>query len=367
MRYIYSRWDGLQSAQALHGGELMDELAEHLLTSGDLNQALRSLLQRGARSPSGYGMRGLQDLLEQLRHRRQELLARYDLAASIDDLRQRLERIVEDERAGVERRLREARQRADAAGEPGGPVSQAEAKQLLDLMERLAAQHRAVLDALPREPGGAIQQLSHYDFMDGEAKARFDELLQLLQQKMLESHVKEAAERLRGLTPAGAQRLRELLESLNEMLEQKLRGQEPDFKGFMDRYGAAFGDHPPETFEELAERLHQQTSQIQSLLESLPAAQRDALQRMLDASIQDPDLRGELAQLAANLNSLLAPGGEPSEYLFTGREPVTLQEAMQLMGHLQRLDDLERQLGRARQSGTLADVDAQAEIGRAHV
>ncbi len=357
MGYLYSKWDGAQGSGALHSGQLMDELAEHLLTSADLSQALRSLLQRGLRSPSGDRVPGIQDLLEKLRQRRQQALAQYNLEAAVDDLRQQLDRVLATERGGIERRLQEARQRAEDAGQAPGPISIEEAQQLLELLERLSAQHRSDLDALPRDLGGAVKGLSGYDFMDGQARAQFDALLQLLQQKMLESHLKDLAQRFRGLNPQESQRLREMLEQLNGMLEQRLRGLEPDLHPFLDRFGAALGGHPPASLDELAQQLRHQMSQLQSLLNSLPQQLRESLQQMLDASIPDQDLRAELARLAANLEGLLPLRGNPSEYLFTGEEPVTLEEALRLMERLQGLDTLERQLNRARQSGNLREVD----------
>src|SRR5919206_65839 len=44
--------------------------------------------------------------------------------------------------------------------------------------------------------------------------------------------------------PAAMQRMKDMLAELNHMLEQRERGEEPDFQGFMDRYGDFFPENP---------------------------------------------------------------------------------------------------------------------------
>ena len=46
--------------------------------------------------------------------------------------------------------------------------------------------------------------------------------------------------------------MKDMLAELNQMLEQRERGEEPDFAGFMERYGDFFPDNP-QTLDELLE------------------------------------------------------------------------------------------------------------------
>src|SRR5688572_19263388 len=103
----YRRWDGSQTLPDLEADEIMDALADDLMSEGDLASALRRLMERGWQSddPTRSDMAGLQDLVERLRKRRQELLERFQLGDALADIRAELESIVDEERAGVRRRL----------------------------------------------------------------------------------------------------------------------------------------------------------------------------------------------------------------------------------------------------------------------
>ena len=57
--YRYSQWDGTQSIEPFEAGDLMDKLADQMLDGRDLRSAMRDMLQRGARLPSGRRMSGL--------------------------------------------------------------------------------------------------------------------------------------------------------------------------------------------------------------------------------------------------------------------------------------------------------------------
>jgi len=65
---------------------------------------------------------------------------------------------------------------------PGG---QKPSPGLRKALEKIANQKRQTLDALPPDPAGQIKALSDYDFMDSEARERFQELMKMLQQQML--------------------------------------------------------------------------------------------------------------------------------------------------------------------------------------
>jgi uncharacterized protein with von Willebrand factor type A (vWA) domain len=102
MRYRYSRWDGTQEIEGLLADDLMNEIAEEILGDGDLRSALRRMLERGAQFPSGRRMRGLRDLMERLRNRRNRNLERYDLGSIFDEIKERLDEIVARERQTLE-------------------------------------------------------------------------------------------------------------------------------------------------------------------------------------------------------------------------------------------------------------------------
>ena len=60
------------------------------------------------------------------------------------------------------------------------------------------------------------------------------------------------------------------------------------------------------TLDDIIEQLAARMAAMQSLLSSLTPEQRQELQEMMDALLQDDRLRWDLAQLAATLDQLLA-------------------------------------------------------------
>src|SRR3984893_7098547 len=110
VRYRYSEWDGTQELLPLDADEVVENLTDDLMNFGDLQHALRNLLQRGMRDPLGQRMQGLRELLQQLRQQRRQTLDRYNLSSAFDDLKQRLNDIVQRERDTIQRRLGDALQ-----------------------------------------------------------------------------------------------------------------------------------------------------------------------------------------------------------------------------------------------------------------
>src|SRR4029078_224514 len=112
-RFQYSRWDGTQVGFDLDADALLDEMIDDLLYHGDLNAALRRMMQQGFQDREGRDVQGMRDMLEQLRQRRREQRERYDLGGVYEESAQRLDEILEEERAGIDQRLDDARQSGD--------------------------------------------------------------------------------------------------------------------------------------------------------------------------------------------------------------------------------------------------------------
>src|SRR5688572_22064173 len=166
MFFRYSRWDGSQDFPDVDADDLIGAMSEDLLYDGDPWNALRRLLQQGMQPPEGQRMPGLKDLMERLRQRRQQQLDRYDLGSSLEDVRRKLADVVKTEREGMDRRLDEARQGAQRGQVP---------EPTLRNFEKLAARNRQSLDQLPPDPAGQIRDLQQYDFVDPEARKKFED------------------------------------------------------------------------------------------------------------------------------------------------------------------------------------------------
>ena len=350
--YRFSQWDGTQQVFEPSEEELMGEMADDLMNHGDVMRSLRNLFQRGMQGESGQRMEGLRDMLERLRNRRQEQLQQYNLDSVMDDIKECLEQITDTERQGIDRRLEEARQQQAQSS----PDEAADKELLMQLLEERAARNKERLDDLPSSPSGAIKELSDYDFMDPEAQRQFQELMDMLKQRMLENTFQNMRQQLQSMSPEDMAAMRQMLRNLNQMLQDQMQGLEPDFQGFMDQYGDLFRPDQPQSLEELMERLQQQMGQAQSLMNSMSPEMRQEIQELMESAM-DPETMAEMAQLAAAMNQLYPPDDMANQYPFMGEESLTYDEAIELMGQLQSMDELERQIQQVTQRGNIQDLD----------
>ncbi|MBI4340157.1 MAG: VWA domain-containing protein [Chloroflexi bacterium] len=354
MAYLfrYARWDGTQRIFELDQDTVMDELSEDLLAHGDVQRALRNMFQRGIRGREGDSQEGLRQLRERLRQRRQENLDRYNLNSVFKDIQEKLQNIVKKEREGIDRRVQESRQQAAENAD----LEPQQKQKLLDMMEQRANRNRERLDQLPENPGGMIKDLSSYDFMDDEARQEFQDLLDSLKKQMMQNYFQNMKQQLQSLTPQDMSALRDMLKDLNQMLQDKMMGREPNFQGFMDKWGQMFGDNRPQSLEELMEQMARQMGQMQSLMDSMSPEMRRELEQMME-SLLDEATMDELAQLGMAMEQLFPMDDLRGQYPFMGQDDMTLEEAMRLMGTLQGMDELERQLQDVMSQGNIADLD----------
>src|SRR5438034_1553639 len=112
--FKYSRWDGTQVGFELSADDILSEITDDLLYHGDLNAALRRLMQSGFRDRNQERIAGMRELLEKLRRRKRDELERYDLGGVYDDIAQELREVVDMEREGIDQLQREAQQSGDA-------------------------------------------------------------------------------------------------------------------------------------------------------------------------------------------------------------------------------------------------------------
>ncbi len=335
--YRYSRWDGSQDPFQFHEDDIMEQLSDQLLYHGDVASALRSMIQRGATRRDGRQLAGIQDMRQRLRALRQQTLDRYGLNSVADDIGQQLQDIIDTERMGISQRLQETASRLESAD--AGELSQETGRELLRMLEQRAERNRELLDQLPPDAAGRIRELSDYDFMDADARARFDELIKSLQQRMLDSHAQDLSQQLQDMGPAGRQGLpkglKDMLSDLSDLLEQRLQGEPTDFVAFRDRYGNLFGPEPLKDMDDLLQRMQQQRAQMHNLLRNMSPGQRQELQQLLDAALQDPALQEEMRRLTDNLQALSIMDSVERDYLFQGDYPLTLEEAMDVMKGLE--------------------------------
>lgn len=379
--YRYSAHTESDPSLDLPADLLLDQLAEEFTRHGDLERALRQLVQRGADTPDNGHLDGIQDLLNQLRDIRQDLLDRYNLASTYDTLKSQLDQIVQQERQAIRDRLDDLRQqlRNQPADLLSGDLGDA-----YDALTRVASRNLAALNALPEDVGGMVAGLRQYDFLDSAARSQFDDFLAKLQQAALDTLARETQQQLERLTPDDLDSLENMLTDLNTLLDHRAAGGDPDLNTFLENHPDAvaplspnrnsketssstlsFGERvaPKErgevTLEQFIDRLHRQASRMQSLLASLPVAQHRALSDLLANHLLRPGLEQELRRLARHLHGMFPNRSFGKQYAFRGDDPLSLQEGLGLMDQLRRIDDLERHLDRVRYGGQLDQIDRQ--------
>ena len=350
--YRYSRWDGTQEIFDIDANELMDRLSDELLKQGDVMQALRELLRNGMQNREGQQMPGLRELMERLKDQRRQQLQQYNMDSVVDDLKERLDNILQTEREGIDRRLSDAQEQVSQASEEDRP----EQESLNDLVKQRADRNREKLDNLPEGLGGQIQELMEYDFIDPDAQQMFQELLDMLKSQMAQNMSQQMQQQLQGMTPEQMAASQEMMRQLNEMIRDRLEGREPDFDGFMQQFGSMFGPNPPQNFDELMEMLQQQLAQMQSMMDSMSPEMRRELEQAINSAL-DPGMQRQMAEFASLMEQLMPMDDLRRQYPFLGDDSLTMEQAMEMMRQLQDLDQLEQALQQAGRTGNLDDVD----------
>ncbi len=350
--YRYSQWDGTQQIFDIDAGDLMDQLSDELLKQGDVMQALRELFRKGMQNREGMQLTGLRELMEQLKNQRRQQLQQHNMDSVVDDLKERLEEILRTEREGIDRRLAQAQEQMDQSSEQ----ERTQQEDLYRMLEQRSQRNLEKLDALPEGLSGQTQGLMEYDFIDPEAQQMFQELLDLLKSQMAQNISQQMQQQIQGMSPEEMAATAEMMRQLNQMMRDKMAGREPDFDGFMQQFGSMFGPNPPQSFDELLERLQEQLAQMQSMLESMSPEARQQLEEALNAAL-DPALRREMAQFASMMEQLMPMDEVRRQYPFLGDDSLTMEQAMEMMGQFQDLDQLEQALQEAMRTGNLDDVD----------
>ncbi|MEM9515913.1 MAG: hypothetical protein AAGA42_13765 [Actinomycetota bacterium] len=341
-RFTYSRWDGTQTGFEFDADAAFDELTDELLYHGDVNAALRRMMQDGLNDRSGERMQGLRELLEQLRNERQSRLDRSDLGGVYDEINAELNDIVDEERHAIENAVRDAQSSGD--------------ERRMATTEATAMDRNMALDMLPDDLAGKVRELDAYNFESDDAQRRFENLMERLREQLMQQMVDQMSGAMQNMTPEDMARMKDMMAALNEMLERHQRGEDPKFEEFMEQYGDFFPENP-ETVEELLEQMAQRMAAMQAMLNSMTPEQRAQLQQLSDQLLEDMDLQWQMQQLSGNLQQMFPQLNWQQSYDFEGQDPMGFGEAMQAMQELGELDQLENLLRNASSPGALAEAD----------
>ena len=317
-RFTYSRWDGTQRGFEIDADSLLDELADDLTYHGDINTAMRKMMQNGMRDLDGNQMPGLRELMKRLREQREKIQERGDLGGVYSEIADELNDIVDE--------------------------------------ERQVAGNNFTLDMLPDDLAGKIRELQHYDFESPSAQQRFESLMDKLREQLMQQQLDQMSSAVQNMSPEQMARTKDMMAGLNDMLERRKNGEDPQFEQFMEKFGDFFPENP-QSLDELLEHMAQRMAMAQAMLNSMTPEQRAQLQQLSEQLLEDMDLRWQMDQLSQNLQGMFPQAGWNKQYDFSGQEPMGFQQAMQSMQDLSDLDQLENLMKNASNPASLAEAD----------
>ncbi|GJF04436.1 vWA domain-containing protein [Pseudonocardia sp. D17] len=309
----------------------MDQIGRDVMEGSSPRQALQELLRRGME-----GRRGLDDLSRQVWQRRRDLQRDNRLDGTLQQVRELLERAMNAERDTLSR-------------DEDTPTSE-------------DARFREMqLDALPTDTGGAVRELSGYDWRSSEAREAYEEIRDLLGREMLDQRFEGMKEAMQNARPEDVERIREMLDDLNSLLQNHAEGRDTtqQFAEFMQRHGEFFPENPQNT-DELADLLAARAAAAQRMLNSMSAEQRAELMELSQQAFGDPRLAQALAQLDANLQGLRPGEDWQGSGRFRGDNPLGMGEATRALEELGRLDSLAEQLAQSYPGARMEDIDLDA-------
>ncbi len=365
----YSAWDGTQKLE-LDADQILNALSEDLMEFGDLQQAMRYLMQRGMSTEDGNYIRGLRELLQQLKDERRQKLERFDMGSIMDDIERQLDEILTMEKQTIDEWIdrktapddtqrfmddlildMEKNHQTDHA-----PKETSEGSFADQLLGNIGEKNREFVNNLPDDNAAKIKQLQDYEFLNTDAQKKFLKLIDDLRKAMTRSFFKDIQQMVDQMSDGDIERMKAMVKDLNDMLVKKIAGEDPGFDEFMAKYGDMFGDDPPKSLDELLNQMQQQMAATQSLFNSMSPDQQQQLQEMMQGKFGDPELENELAKLAKELD-FLNPQGK--RYNFSGNEEIDLLAAMELMREMDELDQLEQQMQRAQYDGRVDNIDPE--------
>ena len=172
----------------------------------------------------------------------------------------------------------------------------------------------------------------------------------------MKSFANNMMDQLGKITPEDMNNSKDMLKDLNKMLRDREQGKDENFDEFMQKWGDNFDDPLPETLDDLLDSFKDQMEQMQSLMNSLPADLKQELKESMEEALGDPELNEELNQFAKLMNQMM-PKKSGQSYPFTGEESLSLNEAMNIMNELQKIEEVETQLQQAQRTGDLDSID----------
>ena len=192
--------------------DALEQIGRDVMDGTSPRRALSELLRRGTKN-----MPGADRLAAEANRRRRELLSQHNLDGTLQEVKRLLDEAVLAER-----------------------------KELARALDDDARFSEMQLESLPPSPAKAVQELADYQWRSGEAREKYEQIKDLLGREMLDQRFAGMKEALENATDEDRQRVNEMLDDLNELLDKHAKGQDTqqDFDDFMAKHGEFFPENP---------------------------------------------------------------------------------------------------------------------------
>ncbi len=330
-RYRYGAWQGGPDplAEPYDVATAVDALGDSVLAGESTSDALRRLMRAGA-----AGRRGLDALRDKVRERLRQARQR----GAMDGTLREVQRLL-DEAMTAERQTLEYDPRPEA---------------------RFA---EAELASLPDDTAGAVRDLADYNWANPQARAKYQEIQDLLRREVLDSSFAKMRDALTSHGDSGLnqERLRQMVSDLTDLIQAHNRGEDTTeaFHQFMEQYGDAFPDNPRNT-EELIDSLARQAAAQQRMLAGMSADQRAELANLIADTWEQMGIGDQIGALNDELRRARPDLRWDRGSVPDGTESLGLGDATAAVRDLADLEELSRALSQDYPGADLSDIDAQA-------
>ena len=257
-------------------------------------------------------MRGADRLAAEANRRRRELLQRNNLDGTLQEIKKLLDEAVLAER-----------------------------KELARALDDDARFDELQIESLPPSPAKAVQELADYDWRSQEAREKYEQIKDLLGREMLDQRFAGMKQALENATDEDRQRVNEMLDDLNDLLDKHSRGEDTqqDFDDFMAKHGEFFPENP-QNVDELLDSLAQRAAAAQRFRNSLSADQRAELDALAQQAFGSPSLMNALNRLDAHLQAARPGEDWTGSSRFSGDDPMGMGEGTQALADIAELEQL---------------------------
>jgi uncharacterized protein with von Willebrand factor type A (vWA) domain len=322
----YSRYSGGPDplAPPVDLQEALEQIGRDVMEGSSPRRALSELMRRGTKN-----MRGADRLAAEANRRRRELLRRNNLDGTLQEIKKLLDEAVLAER-----------------------------KELARALDDDARFGELQLESLSPSPAKAVQELAEYDWRSPEARQKYEQIKDLMGRELLDQRFAGMKEALENATDEDRQRVNDMLDDLNDLLDKHSRGEdtEQDFKDFMNNHGEFFPENP-QNIDELLDSLAKRAAAAQRFRNSLSAEQRAELDALAQQAFGSPSLMNALDRLDAHLQSARPGEDWDGSQRFSGDDPLGMGEGAQAMADIADLEQLAEQLSQSYAGAQMDDVD----------